>query len=177
MGSGPPAQSPRLTSPGTECMNVLDIAFLIVTGFFALRGLYRGLLIEVASLLGLVGGFFLANAYYMDVADLAKEFITNRGWAEVVSYLLIFIGCIVLVTLVAKLLKKLLIVTLTAWLDHAAGLIIGLAKGAVICCVALLVLQVSFSEPYPEFMEDSQLRPHLNHVADILKRFLPEELP
>ena len=158
-------------------MNTLDIAFLVVIAFFTLRGLYRGLLIEVASLVGVVLGFFLANRYYLDVASLTKEFIVSQGWAETISYLLIFVACVVLVTLLAKLLKTLLAVALTAWLDHLVGCLVGLAKGAVICCIVLLVLKVSFNEPYPSFLADSQLRPYLDQVSDFLKQFLPEELP
>ena len=158
-------------------MNTLDIAFLVVIAFFLLRGLYRGLLVEVASLAGVVLGFFLANRYYLDVSVLAKEFIANPAWAETISYLLIFVACVVLVTLLAKVLKKLLALTLTAWLDHFMGCIIGLAKGAVICCVVLLILEVSFREPYPAFLRDSQLRPYLEQVSDFLKQFLPDDLP
>lgn len=158
-------------------MNTLDIAFLVVIAFFCLRGLYRGLLVEVASLAGVVLGFFLANRYYMSVATLAKEFIADEGWAETISYLIIFIGCIVLVTLLAKLLKKALALAFTAWLDHLLGGLVGLAKGAVITCIVLLILEVSFGKPYPAFLEESQLRPPLEQVTDILKQFLPEDLP
>ena len=45
-------------------MNILDIIFSIILCFLGIRGIFRGLVKEAASVFGLVLGFFLANSYY-----------------------------------------------------------------------------------------------------------------
>ena len=49
-------------------MNILDIIFSIILCFLGIRGIFRGLVKEAASVFGLVLGFFLANSYYGQLA-------------------------------------------------------------------------------------------------------------
>lgn len=156
-------------------MNILDIIFSVIALYLLLRGIVRGLIIEVASLAGVILGFYLANQYYQDLTPFMENFITNRGWADVASYLVIFILTFFVVTVAAIGLRKLISVTFAGWLDHLAGSVVGLAKGVLVCCIILMVLTRFF--PEADFVKESTLAPKLSGVSEYLKQFVPEDMP
>ncbi|ABB39251.1 Colicin V production protein [Oleidesulfovibrio alaskensis G20] len=152
-------------------MNILDVVFALIGGFFLIRGLFRGLMIEVAAVAGLVGGFFLANAYYMQAVPYVGRFV-SAGWAEIVSYVLIFLGVMVLCTLAAVGLRKLLEASGGGLLDSVGGGIAGLAKALIICLVIFAVLNKFV--PDMQFLRESRVAPYLARAAELIDRHIPE---
>lgn len=153
-------------------MNILDIIFAVIAGFFFLRGLFRGLVVEVAAIAGLVGGFFLANNYYAEAAPYVAKVISDSSWIGVVSYLTILIGVVLITSLIATGLDKLLDSSPAAWLNHAGGGLIGAAKGLLLCCI-LLTAMVRFM-PWADFLRESTVAPHLHHATSFLGQFMPD---
>lgn len=153
-------------------MNILDIIFAVFAGYFFLRGLFRGLIVEVAAIAGLIGGFFLANTYYAEAAPYVSMVLTDSSWIGVASYLTILIGVILLTSLVATGLDKLIDSSPAAWLNHLGGGFIGAAKGALLCSILLTAL-VRFM-PWADFLRESTFAPYLHHVAHFLGQFLPD---
>ena len=49
-------------------MNLLDLAILIIVVLIAVRGFYRGIIQEAATLVGIIASFFLACYYYNELA-------------------------------------------------------------------------------------------------------------
>ena len=45
-------------------MNILDIAIVIIVVLLIIRGFFRGIVQEAATLLGLIASFLLASLYY-----------------------------------------------------------------------------------------------------------------
>ncbi|MBG0776894.1 MAG: CvpA family protein [Desulfovibrionaceae bacterium] len=154
-------------------MNILDIIFAVIAGYLVLRGLFRGLVVETASLAGAVVGFFLANSYAPALAPYTAKVLSTTAWAHTASYFAIFAATMILATLLAKAARRLLQIEFAAWLDHVAGGLVGLVKGALICSVILLVLANFFGER--DFIMESQGARYLSVGAGYLQRFLPEQ--
>ncbi|MFV0421422.1 CvpA family protein [Oleidesulfovibrio sp.] len=152
-------------------MSILDVIFALIGGFFLIRGLFRGLMIEVAAVAGLVGGFFLANAYYTEAVPYVGRFV-SAGWSEIVSYVLIFLGVMVLCTLVAVGLRKVLEATGGGLLDSIGGGVVGFAKGLIICLVIFAVLTKFV--PDMQFVQESKIAPYLARTADMVEQYIPE---
>ncbi len=152
-------------------MNALDIFFIIVIGFFLIRGLFRGLVTEAGAILGVVGGFLIANAYYEKAEEYIKVLLPDSSWIGVISYVAVFLGIIILTSLAAALLHKLIGASPVAWLDHAIGLLLGGLKGVLICCVLLAC--VLFFLPDAEVLRTSRIAPYLQLVTDALLRLMP----
>ena len=49
-------------------MNLLDIAILIIVALMTVRGFFRGIVQEAATLVGLIVSFFLAALYYKNLS-------------------------------------------------------------------------------------------------------------
>ena len=154
--------------------NYLDIAFLAVLGLFTLRGLFRGLVEEVAGLVGVIGGFWLANRHHADAAAYVGRVVEDPAWVGVLSYVVVFLGVLLVVSIVARIIRKLLVLSFAGWLDHLAGGAVGVAKGAIICSILLAVLMHFL--PDASFVRDSRVIPHLAKVTSFIKGYLPQQI-
>ncbi len=153
-------------------MNSLDIIFIIITGFFLIRGLFRGLITEVGAIIGVVGGFLAANAYYDKAAPYVGKVITDSSWVGIASYAGIFLGVILLTSIIAAILHKIIGATPAAWLDHAVGLALGGLKGVLICCVLLAC--ITYFLPRAEFVQNAKTVPYLRQATVFLQQFMPQ---
>jgi membrane protein required for colicin V production len=156
-------------------MSFLDIFFVVVLGFFLIRGIFRGLIQEISSIVGLILGFFLANKYYSLALPYLEKFISNDNWAQIASYVAIFLGVMGLVFILSIILKKLVKVVVLDWLDKIGGGVLGLIKACLICSITLLVL-TSFLPAKTEFIRNSRLAPYVHKVSMAMGNFLPQEL-
>lgn len=154
--------------------NYLDIAFLAVLGLFTLRGLFRGLVEEIAGLVGVIGGFWLANKHHGAAAEYVRKVVVDPAWVSILSYVLVFLGVLLVVSLVARVLRRLLELSFAGWLDHLAGGVAGIAKGVLICSI-LLALLLQFL-PEATFVRESRVIPHLSQVTSIIKEYLPQQI-
>jgi len=156
-------------------MNALDILFVIVLGFFLFRGIYRGMILEIASIAGLVAGFITANLLYLQAYPWVQEIIGNEDWAQVVSYLGIFLLTMAVVAFMALMLRSLLRMIMLGWLDRLGGGVLGLIKAGLICTLALLLLTV-FLPPDNEMVSGSRIAPFIMDLSKSLAEYLPREL-
>jgi membrane protein required for colicin V production len=154
-------------------MNILDIVFAVVASFFLLRGIFRGLLVEIASLGGVAVGFFVANKHHAELIPYAQKILNSPAWAATAAYLAVFVAVIVVVTLVASIISRALPLVV-AWFNYLAGGLLGLAKGALICLVAFMVL-TSYM-PDASFIAQSKAAPHLSKAAQYLRKYMPEKV-
>ena len=135
-----------------------------------MRGIYRGLILEVSAFIGAGAGFFLANAYHRALAPYVSKAISNTGWVGTISYLLIFIAVIILFSLLAATAKKYLTLSFTKTLDRAAGATVGLAKGTFSsaaccswCCPDIF--------PDARFLSQSRFAPYLEGPSEFLGEY------
>ncbi len=143
-------------------MNILDIIYTIIAGFLAVRGFLRGLLLEAASLAGAVAGVFFANAHSRELLPYVSRVITNPGLAGMASYLAVFVATMIVATLLASLVKRIMSLTFTAWIDHLAGVLLGLAEAALVCSVILLAMTHFF--PGSALVSGSTAAPYLKEA-------------
>jgi uncharacterized membrane protein required for colicin V production len=70
-------------------MNPFDILILVILGYCAVRGLFRGLVKEVSSIIGVLGGFYAAYSYYALLANLLTRLISDTAYRNILSFLII----------------------------------------------------------------------------------------
>ena len=78
------------------------------------------------------------------------------------------------VALVARILQKILSFSFVAWADKLAGGAVGLAKGTLLCALALLLLQKFFAQA--AFMQHSRTLPYFNALIAQVRGWLPPDL-
>jgi len=156
-------------------MNTLDIVFCVILGFLGLRGIFRGMIREVASILGLLLGFFLANTSHAELAPLLVGPLGGPGLANLVAYLGIFLGTVAAVFILAWLVRKILRLVMLGWLDSVGGGALGLFKGALLCSIIVMAL-TAFLPPKAEILTRSHIVPYVNLFNSYLSNALPKDM-
>lgn len=153
--------------------DIFDVVVVLVLVFFTLRGFWNGFVGEVAELISLVGGFWAARTFH---PLLAKHltFISEPAWRELAAFVLIFIGTIILVALLARILQKILSFTFVSWVDKLAGGILGLGKGVLICALVLLILRKILGDMI--FLQNSRALPYFTSLIEQIRAWLPPEV-
>lgn len=156
-------------------MNTLDIVFCVILGFLGLRGIFRGLIREVASILGLLLGFFLANSYHAQLSPLLEKPLGGPGLANLAAYLGLFLGTVAVIFILASLIRKILKLIMLGWLDSIGGGALGLFKGALLCSIIVMAL-TAFLPSKAEILAGSQIVPHVNSFNTLLSTTLPKDM-
>lgn len=156
-------------------MNSLDVFFVVILGFFLFRGIFRGLVLEISSIAGLVAGFLVSNRYYSDLQPVAARIIPGQEWSQVAAYLGIFLTTMFAVAILSLFLKKILRMIMLGWLDRLGGGLMGFIKAGLICGLTLLILTVFLPRNH-ELILTSQISPYICAMSQNLSGFLPEEL-
>lgn len=117
-------------------MNWLDWILLVLLAGAAVRGFFRGFVVELASLLALVLGIWAASHYNARVA----AWLGLDPRQEVVSFLVTFIGVLVLVHLLARVVTKAMDLAQLGLPNKVAGLLFGALRAAFVLSVALNIL-------------------------------------
>jgi membrane protein required for colicin V production len=123
-------------------MNWLDIVILVSLVASFIGGIAIGFIRGLVSLIGLILGIVLAGKYYTTVS-VWFDFIPNQDISDIVAFILIMLAVTLLAGLIVRLLHRLTSATLTGWIDHLIGGILGVF-GAFISWSALLALWVKF---------------------------------
>jgi membrane protein required for colicin V production len=158
-------------SGGSVSISVLDIGIGVLVLLFLVRGLLRGLIQEVAGLVGLFLGLVIAGRYYPELQPQFALVVEDPRWAMGLSYAVLFMAVAIVVALVARLLRKFLAFTLLAWLDNILGGLVGGAKGVLVCAIGLALMQRFV--PNSPFLAKSVLAPHIDSIVALARTLLP----
>lgn len=156
-------------------MNSLDIILAIFLIIGLIQGLRKGFFIELASLVGLVLGVVGAIYFSHIVAGFLASF-TN--WEEqtlnLVSFAITFIGIVIIVSLIARILTKAADFVALGILNKLMGGLFGLIKTAFFLSVLLLFIN-SF-EKEMSFMDEEKKEASILYkpVASLAPLVLPK---
>ncbi len=156
-------------------MNAFDIIVVVIVGYGLIRGLFRGLVKEVSSIIGVLGGFVAAYSYYAVAARDLTGVVSNPAYRNILAFLIIFCGVLILVNVIAMVLKYLLKIAFLGWLDRLGGVVFGLAKGVLIVAVLFLML-TAFLPKGAALIKDSACAPYVSMVSEQLAVAVSSEI-
>jgi len=162
-------------------MNGLDIFIIIVVSFGIIRGFFRGFIKEVASIVGVIAGFYGAYTYYKELAGYLTPWVSNWGvnnwetYGNIASFFLLFFAIVTLAAMIANIIRFLLKIVFLRWVDKLFGIIFGAIKGVLVASVVFTVL-TALLPGQPEFITNSTLAPYVMNIAEMATIFIPKEL-
>ena len=156
-------------------MNPLDILIIVLLGYGLIRGFFRGLVKELASIVGVIAGYFAAIHYFPVAAGYLKQWISDPAYLNIISFMLIFIGVCVVVTVLGIIIKYFLKVAYLGWADRILGIIFGFVKSVLIVAVLLMALTTFLPKSTP-IVKESVLAPHVSHISQKLVYLIPKDL-
>lgn len=165
---------------------IIDIVLLVILAYGLIMGLWRGFFVEITSLLALLLGIWGALHFSDQVASwLIRELDFENGSTNIVAFVLTFVGILLAVVWIGKLMTKVADLIALGWLNQIAGGVFGLAKMAVILSIllsVLLPLNAVFDIVAEEELEESELVTPLTELGAVIfpkiQQFkMPDELP
>jgi membrane protein required for colicin V production len=156
-------------------MTPFDIVVVVIIGYGIIRGLFRGLVKEIASIIGVLGGFYLAYRYYGFLGAHLGWLTTNESYRMIVGFLVIFCAVLVIVAGLAMIIKYLLKIVYMGWADRIGGLIFGFVKSVLIVSILFLIL-TAFLPRDAGLMKTSVLAPHIARVSEKLATVVSREM-
>lgn len=148
-------------------MNLLDYIVIVLVAYCLVRGIFRGLIKELSSIVGVLGGGYAAYTYHPIAARWVAPWMSQVGYANIVGFLLIFIGVCIVVAIAATVIKYLMKIVLLGWVDRIGGAVVGTAKGGLITLVILMML-TTFLPGNARLLRDSMAARHLMHMCEPL---------
>ena len=156
-------------------MNAFDIVVGVILIYGLVRGLFRGLVKEVSSIIGVLGGFLAAYSFYGAVAGYLAGVVSSPTYRNLLAFLLLFCGVVIVVNLLAVVIKYLLKIVFLGWLDRLGGVVFGFVKGALIVAVLFLALTAFLPKGVP-LIRDSLTAPYVALISEKLAAVVSSDI-
>lgn len=153
-------------------MNYIDIIILLILVYGAVRGFFKGLIVEVFTLLGLVLGVFLAMKYSVYAENVLRDFLNvSEPYLYPVGLAVTFLLVAVVTYLLGKMLTKLVDVIALGIPNKLLGMVFGVLKYFVLICFVLMITD-SLNETFGFLKAETQeksifYRPFLNFATSM----------
>ena len=124
-------------------MNLLDAMLVLPIVLMAISGYNHGFIKELASLAALVLGVYFA-VYFSDVVAgfLISNFKISHRYVFILSFLITFIGVVLLVSMIGKMLDNIASLAALGFVNKIFGLVFGLCKGILIMSIFLVIFNM-----------------------------------
>jgi len=156
-------------------MNPFDIIIIVILGYSLVRGIFRGLVKEVSSIIGVLGGFYAAFTYYTILTKFLSGLIKETAYLNILSFLIIFCGVLIIVGILGVFIKYLLNIAFLGWVDRIGGVGFGLVKGILIASILFITL-TAFLPKGSAFLKNSMLAPHVSWVSEKMAKVVSKEM-
>jgi membrane protein required for colicin V production len=156
-------------------MYLFDIIIFVILLYCIVRGVFRGLLKEMSSLVGVLGGFYAAYTYYTEAGKYLGRWITNTDYLNIISFSAIFICVFLVISILGIIIKYILKVVFLGWVDRFFGAIFGIIKGILIGSVILLVFTAFYSGS-SKIISSSKTAPYLAFISNKMIKVTPKDL-
>jgi membrane protein required for colicin V production len=156
---------------------IIDIAFVIVMILAVFKGLRKGLILGIFSLLAFIIGLAAALKLSVVVAEWLKDSAGSFSkWLPLISFMLVFIAVILLIGLLARVIKKTMQFAMLGWLDSLGGLLLYIIIYTIIFSIFLFFAEKLFLIQ-PSTIQDSKLYTYVSpwgpKVMDNLGKIIP----
>lgn len=156
-------------------MNSFDYVIIAILGASALLGLVRGLMKELMSLVAYVAAFVAAIWWGPQTAGWLDQWIENSLLRSAIAYAATFIGVLLGLGLINKVLSTLIEHTGLSPADQGLGMLFGLLRGVVFVLILVIVAGYTQIPVEPWWKESSFAKTAIDIVIGI-KSYLPPDV-
>lgn len=157
-------------------INAVDIAVGLVLLISAVLAYARGFVHEVLAVGGWVGAFFATVKGYPYAQPYARDMIPSELLADFAAGVTIFVVSLVILTLVTRAISARVKESALNVLDRSLGFLFGVARGALVVCVAYIGLEFLIPrEDQPAWVTDAKSLPLIVEGSQALVALLPED--
>ena len=154
-----------------------DIVVCAIVLISALLAYARGFVHEVLSLLGWVGAAFLTLYGFPFIKPYARDLLPNMPMlADLAGGAVLFIISLMALSILSKAIAGRIRESALNALDRALGFLFGLARGALIVCLAYIGVESLIARAeQPDWMRSARTMPAVEAGAAWLRALVPSE--
>ncbi len=156
-------------------MNSFDILVSIIFGFCLIRGIFRGLVKELSSIIGVMAGYYAAYSYYPYVAKFLSKWVSVVDYSRLIGFLVVFTVVFLIISILGVIIKYLMSIAFLGWVDRISGGIFGFIKGLLIASVLFIVF-TTFLSKNASLVKDSIVAPHLSHLSMQMAKIVSKDM-
>ena len=158
-------------------VNVVDIGVLLILLVSAVLAYARGFVHEVLSVGGWVGAIFATFYGFPYAKPFARKYISLDLAADLAAGTVIFIITLVFLSLLTRAIAKQVQNSALNVLDRSLGFLFGLARGAVLVCVAYIGLAIIMpEEDQPAIVREARTMQLIKPGAALLEQLVPDHI-
>ena len=125
-------------------MAVIDIVFILILIISALHSSVRGFVSEVIALVAAILGILSAVFFFRAGATLLRNLFMGeiKILPEIIAFIVILCIVFILIKFIGMIVKGIIEGIRLGWLDRFLGFLYGCAKGILVICLLLLLINV-----------------------------------
>ena len=155
--------------------SVLDLVIVVLLLLAAWRGFRKGLIVGVATFVGIVAGLFAGYYGANRVADvLSESWDVQASTLQGIGFFIAFVGVLFAVYLLGKLIEKAVDLVALGLVNKGLGALFGLAKTGLLLSVAIYFLNLTFGKD--EWLPQQEVRKAVIYpvISDAAAWLVPE---
>ncbi|MEA1947691.1 MAG: CvpA family protein [Thermodesulfobacteriota bacterium] len=156
-------------------MNLFDLGIIMILCFCLIRGVFIGIIRELFSITGVLVGFFVASAFYMEVAESLLYWMPDASHVNLLSFLTIFFGFFFAISILGVIVNYLLKIDFLSWVKPTLGAVIGIIKGVLLVSVLLLTFTAFLPKGTP-IIKDSLFSSCITLVSEKMARIVSKDM-
>ncbi len=156
-------------------MNWVDLSLITIVAVSAMLAFMRGLVREVLGVGAWIGAAWFAYVGFDFVRDRFRGWIGNPDLADPAAYGALFLGALILLSIVIGMVGKLVNASMLGGIDRTLGIVFGVARGMALIVVAYIGAGwVVTAERWPKPVQQARLLPYVYDAARWAAAQLPE---
>jgi membrane protein required for colicin V production len=155
-------------------VNIADWIILLALVISVVQAASSGFFQEAFGIVGLVFGYLLAAWQYRRLAGHFEAYISSKWLGEIVAFLAIFLGVMVLAGILGKIVRWLMKEAGLNVVDRFFGGVLGLLRGCLL--VAIVLVSMTAFTPTSRWLQGSSLAPYFLVVGRAVIWVAPAEL-
>lgn len=160
-------------------MNYIDLIVGIILLFLGVRGFAKGLVIELASIVALILGIWMALKFSFTAEGyLAENTEIDQDYLPALAFAAVFLAVVIGVHFLARVLQRILKLAALGFVNRIAGAVFGVFKGTMILSFIFVFINSFGGDTFhllsPELRNNSFSYPYLSKVGPAVMPFITD---
>jgi membrane protein required for colicin V production len=158
-------------------LTAFDVAAILVVGLSVLVAFFRGAIRELLTIGTWLGAGVIAFYGFPYARELARRTMETEWLADAAALCVVFVVPLIGLKVAAAVLTERVPGGSVESVDRVAGAAFGIARGALVVCVAYLGLTILIApEDHPDWVKNALILPYVKNGAALLSRLMPDDV-
>ena len=155
-------------------MNLLDIIIIATMVFLILKGMLRGFIREIASLVGVIVGIWLASLFQPQMTNHLETYLPSSEYLPLISFAIILGAVLVVCNFFGWILRLFFQKTFFGWADRSLGAGLATVKGVILTYLVLVMLTIFLPSKTPLIAESKLAKVIIDSYQSMIRLVSPD---